>query len=383
MQPTTPTPSSEGSVGLDAEANGTLVVKLAGAWHLEGSRPAMDPFERRLREASPTGLRFDATTLGDWDTSLVAWVARALELATQRQLDVDREGLPPGVRRLLALSEAVPEKQGARVAIGRPSILLRIGSSTIAATQGAAEIVDFLGQVTLAVGRMLTFRARFQRSDLFLVIQECGVQALPIVTLISFLVGLILAFVGSVQLQQFGATIYVANLVGLAMAREMGAMMTAIIMAGRTGAAFAARLGTMKVTEEIDALTTMGISPLEFLVLPRMLALSLMMPLLCLYSNLVGLIGGLCVAIGMLDINLSLYIQQTLGAVSLTDFATGLFKSAVFGVLIAIAGCLRGMQCGNSASAVGDATTSAVVSSIVLIVVADGGFAVLFNLLHI
>jgi phospholipid/cholesterol/gamma-HCH transport system permease protein len=226
-------------------------------------------------------------------------------------------------------------------------------------------------------------KARFRTVDLLLLIQQSGAQALPIVTLISFLVGVILAFVGAVQLKQFGAQIYVADLVGIAMIREMGAMMTGIIMAGRTGAAFAAQLGTMKVTQELDAFTTMGFSPLEFLVLPRVLALILMMPLLCLYSDFLGVLGGATVGLGMLDLSWTVYIRQTANAITLTDVFGGVFKSSVYGILIALSGCLRGMQCGNSSSAVGDAATSAVVTGIVAIVVACGTFAVVFYVLGI
>ena len=218
---------------------------------------------------------------------------------------------------------------------------------------------------------------------MLLTIQECGVQALPIVSLISFLIGLILAFVGAVQLQRFGAGIYVADLVGIGMAREMGAMMTAIILAGRTGAAFAAQLGTMTVNEEIDAYRTFGFSPMEYLVLPRMLALALMMPLLCLYADLVGMIGGAVVGIGVLDLTLTQYMQQTQGAVSLMDLSVGLGKSVMFGLLVAFSGCLRGMQCGRSSAAVGVAATSAVVTAIVFIIVTDSIVTVVTNMIGI
>ena len=240
-------------------------------------------------------------------------------------------------------------------------------------------MITFIGEASQAFFAFLMGKAHFRRSDLWLTIQECGAQALPIVSLISFLVGLILAFVGAVQLQQFGAQIYVANLVGLGMAREMGAMMTGIIMGGRTGAAFAAQLGTMKVNQEIDAMTTLGLSPMEFLVLPRMLALSLMMPLLCLYADLLGIVGGMVVGVTMLDLGFVQYFDQTQEALTLTDFFIGLVKSAVFGVLVAIAGCLRGMQCGNSSAAVGIAATSAVVTSIVFIVVSDSILTVIYD----
>jgi phospholipid/cholesterol/gamma-HCH transport system permease protein len=184
------------------------------------------------------------------------------------------------------------------------------------------------------------------------------------------LVGLILAFVGAIELKMFGAQIYVADVVGIGMVRIMGAIMTGIIMAGRTGASFAAQIGTMQVNEEIDALQTLGISPVEFLVLPRMVALIVMMPLLCLYADLMGIVGGIVVGTGMLDLSLTEYLNRTREAVTMTQLWIGLFHGAVFGVLIAMAGCLRGMQCGRSASAVGEATTSAVVTSIVAIIVA-------------
>jgi phospholipid/cholesterol/gamma-HCH transport system permease protein len=226
-------------------------------------------------------------------------------------------------------------------------------------------------------------KVRFRTVDLLLLIQQSGARALPIVTLISFLVGVILAFVGAVQLKQFGAQLYVADLVGIGIVHELGAMMTGIIMAGRTGAAFAAQLGTMKVTQEIDALTTMGLSPLEFLVLPRVIALVLMMPLLCLYADFVGVLGGAVVGMGMLELSWSTYIRETIEAVKLTDVLGGVFKSSVYGVLIAFSGCLRGIQSGSSSSAVGDAATSAVVTGIVAIVAASGIFAVVFYVLGI
>src|SRR5947208_4371998 len=184
----------------------------------------------------------------------------------------------------------------------------------------------------LALAALLRGRARFRVSDLFLVVQDCGPRALGIVSLISFLIGLILAFVGAVQLQQFGASIFVANLVAIAMTREIGCIMTAIVMAGRTGAAFAAQLGTMTTNQEIDALSTMGISPFEFLVLPRMLGLILMMPLLTIYADLVGIAGGAVVGVGMLKVGMLPYWNHTWDAVSLSDFAAGLIKSAAFGV---------------------------------------------------
>ena len=342
-----------------------LVVRIAGDWRLSGHLPTTAEADRHVA-AHPRRVAFDTSALGPWDSSLLTFLGKVTASCAEQQIEVDRSGLPTGVQRLLALAEAVPERKGARVGEVDESALERIGRATLSTTQSLGEFVGFIGSAAIATARLLVGRARYRRSDLWMLIQQAGAEALPIVTLISFLVGLILAFVGAIQLQQFGASIYVANLVGIAMVRDMGAMMTGIVMAGRTGASYAAQLGSMKVTQETDALATMGISPLEFLVLPRMLALFLMMPLLCLYSDFVGMLGGAAVGTGLLHLQPITYYQQTASAVKLGAVAGGVFKASVYGVLIALSGCLRGMQCGNSSSAVGEATTSAVVTSIVL-----------------
>jgi phospholipid/cholesterol/gamma-HCH transport system permease protein len=249
--------------------------------------------------------------------------------------------------------------------------------------QASGEVVAFLGEVTIAFGRLFRGQARFRRSDLMVTLQEVGAQALPIVSLISFLVGVILAFLGSIQLLQFGAQIYVADLVGIGMARDMAAMMVGIILAGRTGAAFAAQLGSMQVNEEIDALATLGLSPMDFLVLPRVLALIVMTPLLCLYANLMGLLGGAFVGVAFLDLPAVTYLQETQYALQPADFTGGLIKGAVYGIVVAIAGCLRGMQCGRSSAAVGQATTSAVVTSIVFIVISMAILTLIYDALGV
>jgi len=379
-------PSSDlprGEVSSSRAPDGTLVIHLAGAWVLRGEKPAATQVEGEITRDAVRKVAFDTQALDAWDSAILTFLVQLLEFCKAHQLETDRSGLPEGVQALLRLAEAVPEKEGARAKERRVPLLERIGLATLGGVEEVREFLDFLGSAAIAGWRLITFRARFRAVDLFLYIQECGAQALPIVTLISFLFGLILAFMGAVQLRQFGASIYVADLVGLAMAREMGAVMTGIIMSGRTGAAFAAQLGTMKVTEEIDALTTMGISPMEFLVLPRLIALLAMMPLLCVYADLVGILGGAVVGVGMLDLSATEFFRETVDAIALKDFLLGIFKSGVFGILIAIAGCLRGMQCGNSASAVGDAATSAVVTAIVLLIVTDGIFAVVCNILGI
>jgi phospholipid/cholesterol/gamma-HCH transport system permease protein len=362
----------------------TLVVELSGAWRLRGALPSASSVQHELEPSRKVrDVTFEARDLSSWDTSVLTFLVEVSELCRARAINIDRTGLPAGVRRLLELAEAVPEKKGARKEEARALFFERVGNSVVGVGLSLTEMLRFLGEMTVTFFRLFGMKARFRTVDLLLLIQQSGAQALPIVTLISFLVGVILAFVGAVQLKQFGAQIYVADLVGIAMIREMGAMMTGIIMAGRTGAAFAAQLGTMKVTQELDAFTTMGFSPLEFLVLPRVLALILMMPLLCLYSDFVGVLGGATVGLGMLDLSWTVYMRQTANAITLTDVFGGVFKSSVYGILIALSGCLRGMQCGNSSSGVGDAATSAVVTGIVAIVVACGTFAVVFYVLGI
>jgi len=361
---------------------GVLQLHLAGDWTLKTGLPTPATVERQLRsESGLHGLLVDASELNNWDSGLLAFLAGVQELCNSREVELDPGTLPEGARRLLTLATAVPERQGARRTRSRADFLTLLGTECLSLWEGGGAMLGFIGQAVQSFGRLAIGRARFRRSDLVDIIYECGAAALPIITLISFLVGLILAFVGAVQLQQFGAQIYVADLVGIAMAREMGALMSAIIMSGRTGAAFAAQLGTMQVNEEIDALTTFGLSSLDFLVLPRMIALILMMPLLCIYADLMGILGGGLVGVGMLNISLTQYMNETLNGIHLTDFAVGVTKSAVFGVLVALSGCMRGIQCGRSASAVGLAATSAVVTSIVLIIVTDGIFAVLTNAL--
>ena len=376
--------SAPGKMEFSRPADDTLLLKLSGNWVLGSDLPSADEAQKHIEaEKSIQHLTFQTNEVTNWDSALLIFLKKIVGRCTQQGIQVDEAGLPEGVRRLLDLATAVPEKKDARKEVGRQPFLAMVGENTMAFLESARDMLGFIGEASVAFCKLLTGKARFRRSDLTQTIQQCGVQALPIVSLISLLVGLILAFVGAVQLKIFGAQIYVASIVGIAMVRVMGAIMTGIIMAGRTGAAFAAELGTMTVNEEIDALTTMGVSPMEFLVLPRMLALMLMMPLLCLYADLMGVLGGFIVGVGMLDLGVVEYYNQTKASVSLNNLWIGLFHSAVFGVLVALAGCLRGMQCGRSASAVGDAATSAVVTGIVSIIMATAIITVICNALGI
>jgi phospholipid/cholesterol/gamma-HCH transport system permease protein len=328
-------------------------------------------------------VRVETDALGAWDSSLVAFLLQAADAIRAQECDVDLTGLPDGLGKLLALALAVPEKRDAQRAEVTPPFVERVGRATLGLGEEFDGFGGFLGEVTAAVGRFVTGRARFNRSDLGLVVQQVGVDALGVVALINFLVGLILAFVGAAQLRQFGAAIFVADLVGIAMIRDMAAIMTAIVIAGRSGAAFAASLGTMQSNQEIDALRTTGISPIDYLVLPRVVALILMMPLLTLFADVLGVLGGAVVGIFMLDLSPTLYLEQTTSAVGMDHLLGGIFKGTVYGALVAVAGCWRGMLSGRTAAAVGLATTSAVVTSILLIISAAGLFAVLFYVLGI
>jgi phospholipid/cholesterol/gamma-HCH transport system permease protein len=380
---TTPVQLRQGSITVD-RSDSTLMLRFSGRWHLSRNLPSASMvFPELVKPPAPRNLAFDTSGLSGWDSGLVSFLLEVESACRERGIKEDREGLPPGLKRLLELAEAVPEKEGARTAAKKTPLLERVGDYVLAYSVGMADFLTFFGDLFLALTKFLRGKARYRTIDFMEVVQQSGPEAVGIVSLIAFLVGVILAFMGAVQLSQFGASIYVADLVGIGMVRDMGAMMTAIIMAGRTGASFAAKLGTMKVTQEIDAFSTMGISPLEFLVLPRVLALVLMMPLLCLFADLIGILGGAFVGVTMLDLSLSAYMRETISTFTLVNFIGGLVKGTTYGGLIALAGCLRGFQCGNSSSAVGDAATQAVVMSIVMVVAACGAFAVAFNILHL
>ncbi|MCG6881107.1 MAG: ABC transporter permease [Deltaproteobacteria bacterium] len=368
----------------DLSEQKALLITFQGDWILANKRPSIRALLKQMDSATAIEqITFDTRGLSRWDSALLICLTKIIEQASQKNIHLDGTGLPEGTLKLMDLASTVPEKKGARKKTGNRSFLFQVGSESVAFYNAFLEGLGFVGEAFAAFSKLLGGKARFRRSDLMRIIQDCGIEALPIVSLISLLVGLILAFVGAVQLMMFGAQIYVANLVGIAMVRVMGAVMAGIIMAGRTGAAFAAQLGTMQVNEEIDAFRTMGISPMEFLVLPRILGLALMMPLLCLYADLMGILGGFIVGVGMLDLSMVEYYNQTKAAITLSDLWIGLVQSAVFGILVALAGCLRGMQCGRSASAVGDATTSAVVSGIVSIIVATAVITIITNVLGI
>lgn len=349
---------------------GVLRVEILGCWQMERKLPNYNDVWEKVKEGSVSEIVFTAPLLEEWDSSLLSFLTKLSERTQATGIILNLDALPEGVRQLYTLARAVPKKEAVEKETSHHPFLVRVGEDTLDFFNSTIELLSFVGEVSLPVFRFFSGKLKIRWSDLGVFLQETGAYAVPIVSLISFLFGVILAFVGIMQLELFGAQVYVADLVGIATVRVMGAVMTGIIMAGRTGAAFAAQLGTMQVNEEIDALKTLAISPVEFLVLPRLVALTLMMPLLTLFADLMGVVGGALIASGVYDVNLIVYFNRITEVVTLNDLFIGLFKGFVFGILISLSGCLRGIQCGRDASAVGDATTSAVVTSIVAIIVA-------------
>jgi len=367
------------TIAVDITASGILNIDLSGDWMLGHDLPGADPVIEQLQQLSmPGAIGFETGTLGHWDTGLITTLVAIRKSAEANGVPVDDSGLPEGARKLIALAFAVKEREGARRSADDRGFFEKVGESAIETWQTNIELVSFMGELIQSSGRFLRGKATYLKSDLVQYIQETGAEALPIVGLISFLIGMIFAFVGVMQLSMFGAGIYTADLVAVAMVREMAPIMTAIIMAGRTGAAYAAQIGTMKVNEEIDALTTLGINTIDFLVTPRVIALIVMMPLLTIYASLMGIIGGAVVGLTMLDVSFIQYVEQTINSMGLSSLFGGLFKCIVYGSLVALAGCQQGMACGSSALAVGQCTTRAVVMGIVLIVVSASLLSVIY-----
>lgn len=372
------TPSSPPIAILHAEGS-PVTLEIGGDWSRDRGADGLDALLGHLEDI-PAGLTVpvESARLGGWDSTLVAFLLRAAATLRDREATLDRSGLPTGLQRLMALAEAVPEKKGASRGEADTPWLDGVGKATQRGREQLDSFLGFLGETVLAFGQAVWGRARFRMRDLLVLVEQAGFQALGVVALINFLVGLILAFVAAAQLEQFGAAVYVANLVAIAMLRDMAAIMTAIVMAGRSGAAYAAAIGTMNANQEIDALRTTGISPVEYLVVPRITALVLMMPLLTVFADIMGVAGGAVVATGMLDLGLDRYLEQAKSAVAVKHLLGGIFKGTVYGALVGIAGCWRGIQSGRTAAAVGEATTSAVVTSLILIIGAAGLFAVVF-----
>lgn len=374
MPPPSATPDARAEALM---ADARLEVTVSGAWKLAGARPSWASV-RGERAPAVVALRWGRVEA--WDSSLLLFLFEAMQWCTGAGAACDTAGLPEGVRAQLGqftAARATPAQERGQ------NVLVAVGLATRQLVSNARDLSAFVGEAALGAGRALRRPGKFRFGDCLEQMQQCGALALPIVSLISFLTGLTLAYQAAIFAQRYGGDIYVADAVAISTVREMGPLMAAVIMAGRTGAAFAATLGNMQAGEEIDALRVLGISPVDFLVLPRLLALGLMLPLLALYADVVSILGGMFVARALLHIPPSAYWIETQGGIGIRDLDAGLIKAATFGLLIGLAGCLRGLRAERSAAGVGRAATSAVVTGILLIVVGDALFAVIFNVLKI
>ncbi|AOF84639.1 permease family protein [Hydrogenophaga sp. RAC07] len=322
-------------------------------------------------------VRFDTTALGSWDVALASSLWQRLSALTRPPVTIDLQGLPEGLREILSM--ALTETPAATAPRREPDRITRVGASTQAWWDDGRRSLTLVGEVVLSVGRLLRGKSGMRWSDLAWQVEQTGPRSLPIVALVSFLVGLIVAYMGAAQLQRFGAQNFIADLVTVGVVREVAALLVGIVLAGRVGAAFAAQIGSMRANEEVDALTTLGVNPVDFLVLPRVLALLIVGPMLTAFAAVVGMGVGWLVAVGLYGVTPLEYVYASAQALTLPHVLIGLLKGTVYAVLVALAGCLQGMSAGRSAQAVGDATTAAVVQAIVWMVVAASVLTVVFQ----
>ena len=369
-----------------AYSNSMLDIELLGDWILDSEYPDDfdDELEQQFKQNSDIKqVNVTMTQVTQWNSALLTSILCLKKLCQQFQIQLNTTQLPVEMIRLMDLSSIVPKRDVDDHIAKNSKFLHNVGTNVISAVKELGDVIAFLSNAVVAFFAMIRGKAVYRSSDTWLVMQQTGAEAMPIVSLLNFLVGAILGYIGAMQLEKFGAEIFIGDMVGVAMTREIAAIITAIIMAGRSGAAFAAQLGTMKVNEEIDALRSMGISPMEFLVLPRMIGMMLMMPLLAIYANFMGIFGGALVAYTMLNISLEQYLSVVIKSVGLNDVAAGIFMSVVFGAIVAVVGCQKGISCGKSAEAVGASTTSAVVTSTVIIFVSAAILTVIYGALGI
>ena len=366
--------------GISESEKGGIILHVQGSMDEFSAGALIKDMSRFLKESPTSSLTVDlekVTYLNDFGALVLVELKR---LMTSGKGLFRLENVNENVNKILSVLsfDALSE----RVSFAKPPLpgsLVRLGDATIRHASDLKYLISFIGSVCLSLIHVILHPKSLRIDDTLSYMQKTGVDALPIVGLISFLLGLIMAFMSAVQLEQFGANIYVASLVSLAMTRELGPIMTCIIVAGRSGSAFAAEIGTMKVSEEVDALFTMGFDPTRFLVVPKIIASVITVPLLVLFSDIFAILGGLVVGVGMLDLTIGSYVAQTIKTLTLFDVFLGFTKGAVFALLIAWVGCLRGFQVKGGAASVGQATTSAVVSSIFLIIMTNSIISVILR----
>ncbi len=371
-----PSPEAIDSARVKSSQQGDRVLlELSGTWQITRTLPRWQaPNPRTISR----GVLCRFGEVAAWDSSIAVYINTVRDWCRAHSLAFETQELPATLTKLLAdldLAETIVPKDRST------DLFTAVGLEAQNVWKQVQEISHFVGECVLSVQRLLRKPSSFRWADCLAEMQQCGAMALPIVGLVSFLVGVTLAYTAAIILRLFGGDIWIADLIGLSVTREMGAVMTGVVLAGRTGAAYAAHLGNMKANEEIDALSTIGVAPIDFLVVPRMLALALMTPLLTLYANCMGILGGMVIAMSTLKIPPTAYWVEMLTIVDLSDIVTGLIKASSFGIIVGMSGCLRGLQADRSAAGVGRAATSAVVTAIILMVIADALFAVIFNIL--
>jgi phospholipid/cholesterol/gamma-HCH transport system permease protein len=362
------------------KGKGEVTLQIQGPLDVSNSADLINGLKKWFKDRRPREFTVDLGALTRLDDFGVLALVQTRRLVAEREATFHLKNLSDNVTEMLRFfhfDALVKKPPFAKIC--RPGMLIRLGDGTLRVASELRSLITFMGAVCLGLLHVVRHPKSLRADDTFLYMQKTGVDALPIIVLISFLVGLIMAFTAAVQLEQFGANIYVASLVSLMMTRELGPIMTAIIVAGRSGSAFAAEIGTMKVSEEVDALFTMGFDTVRFLAIPKIVATILVVPVLTLFSDLFAILGGLLVGVFMLDLTVNSYVAQTIKTLTLFDFFLGLSKSAVFAFLVSWIGCFRGFQVKGGAASVGESTTSAVVSGIFLIIFSDAIFSVIIR----
>lgn len=375
-------PAKAAQLHSEGPHGGNLKLAIAGRLDAETTGSIWRESTRLVAGARASTVDLDATAIDYCDGSGIALLMHLRQLQQKNSGKLEIRGLRPEFQEMLEDWLQGSAEAGESVAKGRTPLVEEIGRAAVQLWQDIHELISFVGQLGLSLVKAARHPRTIRWHDTLLIAEEVGVNALPIVALLSFLVGVIMAFQSAVALRQFGAEIFVANMIGLSVLREMGPLMTAIILAGRSGSAFAAEIGTMKVREEVDALKTMGLEPVRFLVVPRVIAGLTMTPVLTVFADLLGVMGGSVVMLS-LGFPLITFFHQLQLAVSYGSLVGGLVKALAFGILIAAIGCLRGLQTQTGASAVGLSTTHAVVSGIILIVITDGIFTVIYYYLWV
>jgi len=365
------------------DRDGRVVLRLDGRWTLDAVARA-DSALRRLTERPAAGrvesLVVDASGLTGIDSAGAWALRRTLAAFEARGATVRLDGLKDSYRAILDKARITDSSTAMAPPAGNPLLaaLERAGRATVQGCGVAKALLGFLGLTLTATARALLDPRRLRVTAIVAQIERTGVNALPIVGLLCFLVGIVLAYMGALQLERFGAKVLTVNLVGVSVLREIGIILTAIIVAGRSGSAFAAQIGTMKVNQEVDALETLGLSAIDVLVIPRVLALMVALPALTVFGDAMGILGGAVVSIFLLDMSSAQFLTQLINAVTIWDFSTGLMKAPVFALVIALVGCYDGLNVTGSAESVGQQTTRAVVESIFIVIVLDAAFAVAF-----